>query len=529
MAGPGEKSTTTAPPAGRGQGEGGRLREPPAPELVAAAFRTELADAPILHRGLGQADLAHVIALAEAGIVPAADAARLLALLLELGRVPVEQFELDEALEDVYSNREAWLKRRDERVAGWMGAGRPRREPATIAYRIAVRERLLDLGDAVADCIAALVEQAERHVGTVAPDYTYLQPATPTSLAHYLLAFAYPLLRDLDRIEACFGRTNRCPGGIGNINGTRLPVDRARISELLGFESPIVNTRDAMWQVDQPIEVVSQAATVLLDLERLAEDLQIWNTAEFDLVELADRHARISMIMPQKKNPYSLAFVRGASSQMLGRLVSAAAIGRSPSAQMDNRVFAIGEVPRALDRAIEVTRLMAAVLRGLVFNVERLRARAGEGFIHATDLAETIMQQGGVAYRQAHRLVALAVRRSLDRDPAARDVPPDVLDEAAREVLGGPLDLPAGALEGLTDPAAVVATRAGLGGAAEAPVRAMITEVCAAHEEAGAWRVGTRSRLTAALDALEAAARARVKAAGAGVPRPDGPAGRAGA
>lgn len=134
MAGPGEKSTTTAPPAGRGQGEGGRLREPPAPELVAAAFRTELADAPILHRGLGQADLAHVIALAEAGIVPAADAARLLALLLELGRVPVEQFELDEALEDVYSNREAWLKRRDERVAGWMGAGRPRREPATIAY-----------------------------------------------------------------------------------------------------------------------------------------------------------------------------------------------------------------------------------------------------------------------------------------------------------------------------------------------------------------------------------------------------------
>ncbi|MFM7141219.1 MAG: lyase family protein, partial [Alphaproteobacteria bacterium] len=344
MADPGKGS------AGRGQGEGGRLKEPPAPELVAAAFRTELADAPILHRGLGQADLAHVIALAEAGIVPPADASKLLSLLLELGRVPVEEFPLDEALEDVYSNREAWLRRRDERVAGWMGAGRPRREPATIAYRIAVRERLLDLGDAVADCVAALLEQAERHVATVAPDYTYLQPATPTSLAHYLLAFAYPLLRDIDRIEACFGRTNQCPGGIGNINGTRLPVDRARISALLGFEAPIANTRDAMWQVDQPVEVVSQAASVLLDLERLAEDLQIWNTAEFDLVELADRHARISMIMPQKKNPYSLAFVRGAASEMLGRLVSAAAIGRSPSAQMDNRVFAIGEVPRALDR-----------------------------------------------------------------------------------------------------------------------------------------------------------------------------------
>jgi argininosuccinate lyase len=498
---------------GRGQGEGGRLKEPPAPELVAAAFRTELADAPILHRGLGQADLAHVIALAEAGVVPADDAARLLVMLLDLGRVPVEEFPLDEALEDVYSNREAWLRARDERVAGWMGAGRPRREPATIAYRIAVRERLLDLGDAVSDCVAALLEQAERHVGTVAPDYTYLQPATPTSLAHYLLAFAYPLLRDLDRIEACFGRTNQCPGGIGNINGTRLPVDRARIAELLGFEAPIANTRDAMWQVDQPIEVVSQAATVLLDLERLAEDLQIWNTAEFDLVELADRHARISMIMPQKKNPYSLAFVRGAASQMLGRLVSAAAIGRSPSAQMDNRVFAIGEVPRALDRAIEVTRLMAAVLRGLVFDVDRLRQRAGEGFTHATDLAETIMQEGGVAYRQAHRLVALAVRRSLERDPAARDVPPDLLDEAAREVLGRPLELPEGALRRLSDPAAVVATRTGLGGAAEAPVRAMIADCRSAVEGAAAWRSGTRSRLEAALASLDRLARERAAAA----------------
>lgn len=494
---------------GTGQGEGGRLREGPAPELVAAAFRAELADAPILHRGLGFADLAHVIALAEADVVPAGDAARLLALLLELNAVPVEEFELDEALEDVYSNREAWLRRRDESVAGWMGAGRPRREPATIAYRMAVRDRLLDLGDAIGACVDALVGQAERHVLTIAPDYTYLQPATPTSLAHYLLSFAAPLLRDLDRIEACFGRTNECPGGIGNINGTRLPIDRARIASLLGFDGPIVNTRDAMWQVDQPIEVVSQAATALLHLERLAEDLQIWTTAEFDLVELADRHARISMIMPQKKNPYSVAFVRGAASQMLGRLVSAAAIGRSPSAQMDNRVFALGEVPRALDRAIDVTRLMAAVIEGLTFDVGRLRERAALGFTFATDLAETIMQRGGVPYRQAHRVVALAVRRALDGDPRAGTIPPAILEEAAREVLGRPLGLPDGVLSDLEDPADVVATRTGIGGAAEGPVRAMIEDCRRTGAGAAAWRRGMRERLDEALAHLEALARER--------------------
>ncbi|HZR81719.1 MAG TPA: argininosuccinate lyase [Candidatus Binatia bacterium] len=504
-----------AGPAGsgaRGQGEGARLREAPAPELVAAAYRTELADAPILHRGLALADLAHVIALSEAAIVPRPDAARLLALLLELADVPVESFPLEESLEDVYSNREAWVRGRDEAVAGWLGAGRPRREPATIAYRIAVRDRQLALAASLLACARALVDQASEHVHTVAPDYTYLQPATPTSLAHYLLSFAFPLLRDLERLEAAFARTNECPGGIGNINGTRLPIDRARIAELLGFERAIVHTRDAMWQVDQPIEVVAQAATALLHLERLAEDLQIWNTAEFGFVELADRHARISMIMPQKKNPYALAFVRGAASQMLGRLVSVAAVGRSPSGQMDNRVFALGDVPRALDRAISIADLMAGVLAGLRFDVERLRARAGEGFTTAMDLAETIMQEAGVGYRQAHRLVGLAVRLALERDPAARTIPAAILEEAAATVLGRPLDLPASALSALAQPADVVKTRTGMGGAAEGPVKEMIQQCRTEISRAETWRARNQERLRQAEARLLAIARERAAA-----------------
>src|SRR6185369_9777459 len=107
---------------------------------------------------------------------------------------------------------------------------------------IAVRDRLLALAATLEACASALVDQAEAHVLTVAPDYTYLQPATPTSLGHYLLGFVFPLLRDLDRLEAAFARTNECPGGIGNVNGTRLPVDRERIAALLGFDGAIVHT-----------------------------------------------------------------------------------------------------------------------------------------------------------------------------------------------------------------------------------------------------------------------------------------------
>ncbi len=216
----------------RGQGEGARLKEGPAPELMQSAFRLELADAPILWRGLSLADLAHIVMLRETKIVPAAASGRLLRLLLELHALPLDEFPLNPALEDVYSNREAWLRKRDEDAAGWMGAGRPRREPATIAGRIAIRERLLSLSEALTTFIQTLLVCAETHATTSMPDYTYLQHAQPTSLGHYLLSFVYPLVRDLDRLQACYARTNQSPAGIGSINGSRLPVDRRRLAAL---------------------------------------------------------------------------------------------------------------------------------------------------------------------------------------------------------------------------------------------------------------------------------------------------------
>ncbi|MBI3302275.1 MAG: argininosuccinate lyase, partial [Deltaproteobacteria bacterium] len=169
----------------RGQGEGARLKEGPAPELIQSAFRLELSDAPILWPGLSLADLAHVVMLREAEVIPAPAGARLLQLLLELHTLPLADFPLNPALEDVYSNREAWLRQRDEEAAGWLGAGRPRREPATIAYRLAVRERLVTLADALIALGRALTDLAEAHITTVMPDYTYLQHAQPTTLAHY--------------------------------------------------------------------------------------------------------------------------------------------------------------------------------------------------------------------------------------------------------------------------------------------------------------------------------------------------------
>jgi argininosuccinate lyase len=486
----------------RGQGEGTRLKEGPASELMQSSFRLEINDAAILWAGISLADLAHVIMLREVEVIPAPEGTRLLRLLLELHQLALEDFPLNLALEDVYSNREAWLRQRDAAAAGWLGAGRPRREPATVAYRIAVRERLLALASCLLDLCRALTDLAGAHSATLMPDYTYLQHAHPTSLAHYLLSFVYPILRDVERLRSCFQRINQSPAGIGNINGSGLPVDRRRLAELLGFDGVIVNTRDAMWQVDGPVEIMAMAVALLLHLDRLAEDLQIWNTSEFNLVELADRHARISLIMPQKKNPYALAFVRGMAGSMMGRMVSMTAVGKTPSAQMDNRIFVVGEVPRALDETIATVRLMAGVMRGIRFNTELMAARAAEGYVQATDLAELIMQTTQLDYRTMHHLVGLAIRMSLERGVPTGEIPTAILDEAAVQVLGRPLELPASLLAPLSDPAKIVSTRQGLGGAGSEPVQTMIEECRGLIASAEAWRSATTARLQDAEQSL---------------------------
>src|SRR5262245_16953252 len=201
-------------------GFGARLKEPPAPEMVRSAYQLETDDSAILWKEMSLADLAHIIMMIEAGILPAEPGRRLLGLLLELHDTPVSEVQLNPGLGDLYSNREGWVSRRNASAAGWLWAGRARREASTTAYRLAVRRRRLELPRAMTALVVAVLDQPHRHIDTVMPDYTYLQQAHPTPVGHYLVSFAYPMVRDLERLEACFRRTNVTPGGGGSTNGS---------------------------------------------------------------------------------------------------------------------------------------------------------------------------------------------------------------------------------------------------------------------------------------------------------------------
>lgn len=455
-----------------------RLSGPPqssaAPELIESGFALENADAPFLHDGLNLADIAHALDLLRREIIPPDAARDLLRLLLEVQQTDVADFPYRPEFGEPYNSRERFFVERLGTSAGWLHAGRPRREAARIALRIGVRNQLLELIGEVVEFIRDTAALASRHVETLMPDQTYLQQAQPSTFGHYVLSFVFPAMRDARRLLDEFDDINRSPSGAGCVNGTRLLEDRTFVADALGFEAVIEHTRDAMWQIDGLVHVLATATSLVSNQSKLAEDLEIWSSSEFDFVDLDDAYTRSSILMPQKRNPYSLAIVRGASGMLIGQLTGFLAVAKSPSARSDNLIFAYGEVPRALDLAIRVTRLMRGVVRTLKVNAARLAEELAAGYTQATDLCEFIIQTCAVGYRTAYDVVGKTVREASRQGIPGRDITGAMLDAVALAETGQSWNLTGKDLSQALDPRAIVDSRLGTGGAARSAVEAMI-------------------------------------------------------
>ena len=484
----------------------------PARELIESGFALENADAPLLHRGLNLADIAHVIDLRGRRVVPEEAARKLLALLLEVYDTPAEDFPYDPSHGEAYNSREYYFASRLGDVAGWLHAGRPRREATRLALRLLLRRQLAELACDAAGFVDSVVDQAAEHAETLMPDQTYLQQAQPSTFGHYVLSFAYPVLRDGRRLLEGLEWVNASPGGAGCVNGSRLLEDRSVIADLLGFDGIIEHTRDAMWQVDGLINILATTASMLSNQSKLAEDLEIWSSGEFDYVDLDSGFTRSSVLMPQKRNPYSLSIVRGASGILIGRLGGFLAVVKSPSARSDNLIFAYGEVPRALDLACRVTRLMSGVVRTLQVNRSRMADALTSGFTQATDLAEHIVTVCRIDYRTAYLIVGRTVREAATKGLRGIDITGEMLDNASVDLQGRPLGLAGHDLSDVLDPRRIVLTRSAQGGAAPTAVHAMV-ESC--RKDAGALHAEAEARqhaFSAAEDELLATARSIVDA-----------------
>ena len=489
-----------------------RITSGPAPELVEAGYALEIADAPLLHRGLTLADLAHLAELVECGALTRDEAAPLCAVLLEWLDQPAAAFPYDPVYGDAYNSRERELERALGPAAGRLHLGRTRREAGRIAFRLALRDRLLGLHADVAAFAGAVGNQATEHAATLWAEHTYLQPAQPSTFGHYLGGFAEQALRHLDRIEAAYGHADVSPAGAGGAGGTRLPMDRARLAGRLGFGSVGAHTRDAMWSADALADAVTAAAQAAATIAQLAGDLEIFASPAFGYVTLDASLCRASVLMPQKRNPYALPVLRGGAGTLIGRLTGLLATGLTPSARTDNWLYAYGEVAGALDLAGRLVRLATAVAAGLTADVAALEEQAASHFTAAADLAEELSLRFRLDYRTAYRVVGRAVADALSRGGTELTVAG--VRAAAEQITGAPLPLTADLLSAATDPMSAVLARDGLGGASPRRVRQHAQRVRRRVAAAGRWNSDRRDRIARAESDLVTTARALASGSG---------------
>ena len=333
---------------------------------MAAAYAAESAHGPRLAHGLSLADLAHAVALVEGGDLAGDDARALLRGLLELHAIPGDEFPWDPSLGDAFNAREAELERRVGRsAAGWLSAGRPRRE----AFRVGASPDRAERPRA--SCTTRSSTRPRRSRATRAPPAPRSRPTTPISSRPSRRPSATCSWRT--PIRRCATPTARAAShaalgasvaGAGGSAGSRWALDRARLAELLGCDGLVEHAKDAAWQADVYVELLATLAIAATHQSQLGQDFEIYASQEFGLVELADAHSRASALMPQKKNPYALAAIRTQAGQAAGDLAAALATLHTGSARTDHFHLLNGTVPRALDEAVAIARLTASVLDG---------------------------------------------------------------------------------------------------------------------------------------------------------------------
>jgi argininosuccinate lyase len=492
------------PPAGY-LGAEGRVGSGPSDSLVASGYRLEIADVGILHRGLGLADIAHLFELADVGVVPVAACRQLLHEILSILETPADRFPYDPVYGDAYNSRERELERRLGSTAGWLHTGRTRREAGRIAFRLALRRRLLDLHDQVVRFGSELARSARSYSQAVWNDTTYLQPAQPSTFGHYLASFAEQTTRDLERLRAAYRLVNRSPAGAGGTAGTAVPLDRSRLAAALGFDELAWNVRDGMWSVDWLTDVVVGATQAVINADRLAEDLEVFASPQFGYVSLSGASSRASVLLPQKRNPYALAVIRGGAGTLIGRSTGVMATERTPSARTDNWLYAYGEVWGTVDLATRLVALAADVVGSMDVDVAALAASAGAHFSISADLAERLVLDLGLDYRTAYRIVGKAVATAAGAGVA--ELGPGDLAVAAQSLgvaVHGSMDE---ALAMVADPNRVALGRDTPGGSAPHRVERHCEMMAESIEVARSWSAAARRAAEDAEGALVARAR----------------------
>ena len=376
---------------------------------------------------------AHVIALEKCGAIQKPYAHKILNALHALERRKIAS----QNVEDVHVAIEEFVNRRaGSEVGGLMHLGKSRNDQVVTAIRMTLRNEILELSQSLLQFELALIRLAKKHITSVFPGYTHLQPAQPISFAHYLLANCFASIRDSERLLEAYARINLSPMGAAAIAGTSVHLDRALVARLLGFDDIVEASLDAVGGRDFALEALAAAALIATDLSRISADILFYASAEAGLIEIPDGFASTSSIMPQKKNADPVELIRGKTAKIAGEFAAAVTLmhGLPSGYNLDYQ-----EITPMLWQSFDELRSCLQILTALVAQVRLNKGIAERSYLQftaATEIANVLVREENLPFRVAHQKVGLAVKSAVKRGKLLSEM----ADEDWRGALGFPLN-----------------------------------------------------------------------------------------
>ncbi|NOU87494.1 argininosuccinate lyase [Paenibacillus sp. LMG 31460] len=423
---------------------------------------------------------AHLIMLKEQQLISQDEASQIATAIVHLDMDHLRRSSYTGEFEDLFFQVESQLQQYAGDVAGNLHLAKSRNDMGVTIYRMVLREKLLVTMQSGLQLRKQLLQFAEEHIHTLMIGYTHTQQAQPTTMAHYIMAVVDSLTRDIRRMTAAYHNCNRSSMGAAALTTSGFPIDRKRVKELLAFDELVENSYDAIGGADYLGEVATSIKLAAINLGRVVQDLLLWCTQEFAAIKVASPYVQISSIMPQKRNPVSLEHMRALLSSCVGNADSVLAMmhntpfGDIVDTEDDMQPYAW----KSLELMDKIYRLLTVVVGTMDVNKEVLRKRTEGSFATVTELADTLVRTDKLSFRTSHHIVSSVVKRAMSEGLAANEVTWELVNEAAKEIIGRNLMMDRDTLALALDPENFIQIRSLPGGPSPQEMIRMIQIRC---------------------------------------------------
>ncbi len=456
---------------------GGRFEKSMDPD--AAEYSASLDSDTRLFDSVIQINIAHAQMLKKQEILKKEDADTIIEALLELQETGTDALDLRPDLEDIHMVLEEYLKKEiGEETAGKLHTAKSRNDQVSASIRIFLREEILEIQKLTVNFVETMLELAKKNLETVMPGYTHLQVAEPTTFAHYLCSYCESFLRDVYRMNQSYKQVNQSPMGACALAGTSFPIDRKLVSDLLGFNKVLENTIDATGSRDFVLQIMSDIAILMTNMSRLCEEISIWSSAEFDMIEIPDEFSSTSSIMPQKKNPVIAELERAKTGRTIGNLIGGFNIIKSLTQAYNLDLQELTPLLwDSLDQIKPTLKVMTKHIEKIKPNPEKMLQHTETGFATMTELANTIVRETELPFRISHNIVGKLASQALKDGKSLADLTIDDLQTASKSINHQEVDISEEEFENALNPSKSVKMRNLIGGPSPKSVKEEISNI----------------------------------------------------